>query len=178
MHGSVTDLNIWDRVLNHKEISDWTSCQTETEGNVLNWETARLNVTELNVSQIERNETCYQKKDSTYLAFHHRLDFDATIRFCQNIGGIMAVLDGAQAYQDIKTAVDEVEPEEGFFTGFTDREKAGEWVSATTGAAWPGEELEDCSEEEECDCSVIWKAGSILSITSWSCNNDKVENCT
>ena len=37
MYGSVTDINIWDRILSEKKIDNWINCSVDMDGNVYSW---------------------------------------------------------------------------------------------------------------------------------------------
>ena len=95
MHGAVTDVNIWRGTLTQAQISDWMFCEREETGGdsdlLLGWETAELRITGLHTFQLNRSETCAARSNKTIRAFNHIKDFDETSRFCQNIGGVMAV---------------------------------------------------------------------------------------
>ena len=126
LHGAVTDLNLWDRGLSDQEISDWMTCQAEagSGGNIVSWETAELTVRDLQLGHVERTETCLSRTTTTYLAFNEKKEFGEIVRFCQNIGGEMAVVTGDQSYQQIlRTGVSHRD----FFTGFTDRQLEAEF---------------------------------------------------
>ena len=80
-HGSMTDVNIWDRILSENELSDWMFCIAETGGNVVSWESAQLNITGLNTDLINREETCPGPQNIThFMAFNTKLNFQDSIR--------------------------------------------------------------------------------------------------
>ena len=98
-HGSMTDVNIWDRVLSEQEQSDWIFCKTETSGgNVVSWESAQLNITGLDTEEISREETFPGLENATNLmAFETNLHFLDSSRFCRSLGGQMAVATSKEA---------------------------------------------------------------------------------
>ena len=160
LHGAVTDLNLWDRGLTDQQISDWMSCQAEAEagGNIVSWETAELNIRELSLGHVERTETCLSRTNKNYLVFNERREFGEIVKFCQNIGGQMAVVTEEQSYHQILQSG--VSPGD-FFSGYTDRELEGRWVSVITGSPpppwlpWrPGPEV---GPEYDYDCAIVWE---------------------
>ena len=56
-------------------------CRTETGGNVVSWQSALLNINQLNTDLIDREETCPGSDDITHLmAFNTKLNFQDSIR--------------------------------------------------------------------------------------------------
>ena len=132
LHGAVTDLNLWDRGLTDQQISDWMTCEAEAGGNLVSWETAELKIRDLKLGHVERTETCLSRTNKTYLAFNEKKQFGEILKFCQNIGGEMAVVTGEQSYHHIlSTGVSHGD----FFTGFTDRDVEAEFSTRCRGVA-------------------------------------------
>ena len=93
MHGMVTDLNIWSRVLSSQEISDWSQCRHDQPGDVLRWEEAELNITDLLSLDLDLASICPESagEKQTYFSFNMNKTFQETVRFCETMGGHIAV---------------------------------------------------------------------------------------
>ena len=136
-HGALTDVNLWDSVLTDQEISDWMTCETETSGNVVSWDTAELIITDLISTEVERRKTCLKRKNSIFMAFHQKSNFYETQKLCKDLGGEIGVTEDEEAYRMMTKAVEEVSQDyEYFFSGYTDRNKESNWVNVNTGAGW------------------------------------------
>ena len=54
-HGAVTEVNVWSRVLSDSEVSEWSNCGSVQGGKVVDWATAALNVSGLQVTLIPQS---------------------------------------------------------------------------------------------------------------------------
>ena len=140
-HGEMTDVNVWSRVLSEEEIIKWKKCEAIEAGDVVNWETVKLNLTAgVEIIEEEREKTCWKEETAkTYKAFKSKATFDEMIKLCKNIGGHIAVAEDETALSLIETTFkDNCISDEFFYTGFTDREKDREWVNVNNGQllAW------------------------------------------
>ena len=83
-----------------------------------------------------------------------RKTFAASLQFCREIGGVMAVAEarseGGLPVSEMISAVESRNCEQIFWTGWSDEAEEGEFVSAVSGEplvweSWlPGRSLEDC----------------------------------
>ena len=177
MHGMVTDLNIWSRVLSSQEISDWSQCGHSQPGDVLRWEEAELNITDLLYLDLELASICPETvgERQTYFSYNLNKTFQETVLFCENIGGHIAVAGDNESL----TAMNEVYNSTCtagtgyFYGGYTDQEEEGSWTNVVTGnlLTWDNWDDEapynytnyDCVEIEmdylmfsDFDCSVTY----------------------
>ena len=117
------EVNIWSRVLTPAQVSLWQNCSTALTGDLVDWSQARLRITGLNISQVEREEICSVKsgrREKEYQAYDVGLDFHQTGRFCANLGGSMAVARSAAVLQEVEEELAATCTDwPGFFTGFT-----------------------------------------------------------
>ena len=139
-HGAVTDVNVWSRILSDQEIEDWALCRADIEGKRLNWEKLELVINKVNISELPRNETClsYPKK-LHYIGFNIKKNFDETEKFCQNIGGRLAVTRDQQSLAEISEEFAET-CELGYdwlYSGYVDQEEVGRWSDLLTGETMP-----------------------------------------
>ena len=142
MHGMVTDLNIWSRVLSLQEISDWAQCRHDQPADVLRWEEAELNITDLLYLDMDLDSICLGRagEEQTFFSYDLNKTFEETVKFCETVGGHMAVAGDNESL----TAMNEVYNSTCtggagyFYGGFTDQEEEGRWVNVVTGSllAW------------------------------------------
>ena len=71
----------------------WHHCHLTPQGRVISWETAVLDIKHLNMSHLDRRETCLNtSQDKNHIvAFNLLRSFPEARRLCQNIGGEIAV---------------------------------------------------------------------------------------
>ena len=103
-HGAITDVNVWRRILTEEEVTDWQHCRGEPEGAVITWHTAHLNITDLNIADVDRNETCL-RTGTSYVGYTLKKSFRDTLKFCENLGGKFAVSRDQQSLNEISTVL-------------------------------------------------------------------------
>ena len=54
MHGAIADLNVWSRILSAEEIVDWASCKNLNNGDIIDWNTAAVEVKSLEVIDLQK----------------------------------------------------------------------------------------------------------------------------
>ena len=175
-HGSMTDVNIWDRILSENELSDWMFCIAETGGNVVSWESAQLNITGLNTHFVKREETCPLPQNITHnIVFNQNFNFFESVKLCNKLGGQIAVASDEEAAKLMnQTFAETCEGGTSFFTGYTDSEVEGQWQDVNSGdpltwnnwlAGQPdGGRTEQCSMIAVCDGEIRdWICAS------WTC---------
>ena len=134
-HGAVTDLQVWDRVLEDEGVVRWLDCTpgTDREGNLLTWDTLNLNISGLVTQEIEASEICPKKdKQKEYLHLNFRKGFEDTRKLCKNVGAEIATIDSQETYDNIIKDLDESCTF--IFAGYKYREDSG-WVDVNTGMA-------------------------------------------
>ena len=107
--GSLTDINIWDRIITHEERTNWSKCISDVSGNYLNWTNAEFDHSE-QIKEIEVNKSliCKEQTSSKFIAFNHSLEFEESMSFCSNIGGKFAVSKDNNHINEIEKALMEV----------------------------------------------------------------------
>ena len=96
MHGKMTDVNVWRRVLTDKEIHHWEECKSSEGGDLVNWETARFNLTAGISQTVEDKEKyiCFHKTSGKiYKTIKSEENFDGGVKYCNTIGGDVATAD-------------------------------------------------------------------------------------
>ena len=134
LFGAMTDVNIWNRSFSQAELVQWTRCELQTKGNILNWDTAHWNTVGLNKFEMKKDEVCGTKETKEFLMiFKDEKTFDDTIRHCKAVGGEIAVASNTRAMQEmIEAAKLADECGSGFFSGYTDELEEGVWRDANT----------------------------------------------
>ena len=135
----MTDVNIWDRILSEQELSDWMFCRTETGGNVVSWQSAQLNITGLDTDLMDREETCPGPQNITHvmMVFTRQLNFFDSVKFCQKLGGQMAVATDKETSElMIRSHVEVCPQKKKFFSGFVDSDEKAEWKDVNNWASW------------------------------------------
>ena len=91
-HGAVTDLQVWSRRLSVQETRSWALCRDQQEGDLVSWQEVKLEIKGLNVTRIERRETCLEEPvRGRYVGFDLKMTFFETKKFCENMGGSILV---------------------------------------------------------------------------------------
>ena len=105
-NGAITDVNIWDKILNEKEVSNWSKCIWKGSGNVLDWTKATFQMShKINIMEVQKSELCKATKSATYIAFVDRLQYKESIQFCKNIGGEVAVAKDEHNIEQMKISM-------------------------------------------------------------------------
>ena len=140
MHGAITDVNIWSRVLSPSQISDWSLCTNRTfVGDLVDWNTAELNISKLDVVDVDYdwilNNACSLSSPPTISAFRAQKNIEDTKTFCKNIGGNIAVAKDAETFQLMNKSFSTICEDEKFYSGHKDYDADGQFEEAEGGAA-------------------------------------------
>ncbi len=148
MHGSLTDLNVWDFMLEEEEVVNWTRCggdqgeniinwrrgNLDSEKNVLTWNNSSLSLIKLETTTMLMDDICPNNspelKEKKVKTFEISRDYQGNIDFCHNIGGQLAVARDNQTLTEILSSMAEIGQERCrnfFFIGFSDEEVEDTW---------------------------------------------------
>ena len=72
----------------------------EEVGDILDWQTAQLNITRLETKQGSEREGCYQEQQTNFVSFKPPQDYDDSLQFCENIGAVIAVASSTAVFDD------------------------------------------------------------------------------
>ena len=101
--GSVTDINIWGHSFGTKEIHEWSNCFNVTPGDVLSWERAKFKFHgDIQTWEIGKDEVCLKKNSRKFMAFNEKMNFIESVKFCEKIGGEIAVAEDFETLQIIQ----------------------------------------------------------------------------
>ena len=168
--GSVTDVNLWDRVLTQQEMWDWQTCESQETGGepLIRWKTAELSVRGLTEREIERSQTCHRSIGRRYLAFNTEKNFKDTVKFCASVGGKMAVVEDRETYQLINQTFSLLGHGLGqtrFYSGHH-RNPSGRWVDVHTGSEMMFGDWNKGQPQSIGDCSEYEARPGLLSTTN------------
>ena len=104
--GSVTDINIWGRTFGSEEMQAWSDCSNVTSGDFLSWENAKFKFHgEIQSIEIAKDEVCFNTNTNKYMAFDEKMNFIESAKFCEKIGGEIAVAEDLETLQIIQEAL-------------------------------------------------------------------------
>ena len=104
--GSVTDMNIWGHSFGTKEIQEWSDCFNVTPGDFLSWEKAKFKFHgEIQTKEIDHDEVCLKKNSKKHIAFNEKMNFIESVKFCEKIGGQIAVAENFKTLQIIQDSL-------------------------------------------------------------------------
>ena len=91
MYGSVTDGHVFGRTLEDEEMKDITSCKSDLQGDILNWQGHNWNLkSPCNTSEMEvfdyEVDVCSQSQHGLVLV-PHKLNFEESLHACAKISG-------------------------------------------------------------------------------------------
>ena len=133
VHGAVTDVNVFSRILSEEEVGDWARCGGQP-GDILDWRTAQLNITKLETKEGNERVGCYQEEPTNFVSFKPPRDYKEILQFCENIGAVIAVASNTTVFDEMFQANKEVCPSKPFYLGYTDRRKEGTFIDSVSGA--------------------------------------------
>ena len=82
--GEISDINMWNRSFTLNEMSDWTDCNMNDVGIIIDWANTELDSHGLHEVFVERAKMCEKKSEGLILVADRRFDFNSTIHFCEN----------------------------------------------------------------------------------------------
>ena len=135
MHGSVTDVQVWSRVLSGEEMAGWYHCNTTITGDIIDWATVQWATLHLNTVEMDKTSICMRDAgDPVFKAFNTKKNFAETLHFCETIQGKIALAEDRQTYKAMnETFLEVCTTSKDFFTGFTDQRADERWEDPNTG---------------------------------------------
>ena len=129
-------------VLSECDSVTWSSvihsaCREVRGEKVVDWDTAALNVTDLQVEEVERGEICSAiTRTDQLMAFDESKTFDEIRKFCSSVGGQFAVARDNSSFWEISEIFNQTCSKyelSFFYSGYSDREQHGTWRDVNTG---------------------------------------------
>ena len=93
--GEITDLNIWKKTLSMEDMHKWGNCNFGS-GNLVNWNEARFKLNNIEVTEVDKDQICQIKNRHMVIPFSKKMNFNETIKFCQEMGGQVAVAEDSK----------------------------------------------------------------------------------
>ena len=95
-------------MLTDDEIHHWEECKSDQTvgGDIVNWETARFNITAGISQTVEDKEKyiCFHKTSGKiYKTIKSKENFDGTVKYCNTIGADVATAEDAKSLKEINT---------------------------------------------------------------------------
>ena len=138
MHGAITDINIWSSLLSPQQISDWSLCRVRSlGGDHVDWRNVRLKILLREVYYVDYDEfldeTCFPPTTQTISAFKAEKGLEDSRKFCENIGGSIAIARDLEMFLVMNETFSDVCEEDMFYSGHTDYDNDGRWEEAGGG---------------------------------------------
>ena len=136
LHGAVTDLAVWDRILNNTELTAWERCEEvgPGPGNIVSWDSVELTLRNIAESTVSRSELCEAATARENIqAFSNKNDFDGSQRFCQSMGAKIAVAEDGGSFNLMKRTQSKVCDAGWFYAGYTEVGGENQWRDVNTG---------------------------------------------
>ena len=129
--GSITDVQIWDKVLTASEIQKWSTCQYPAGGNFVDWSKAKFNITgDIKAEQVAKDQLCKSEETKKIISFSHLSEFVESVKFCKIIGGEISVADTWSHKLEMDQALGQGCPDM-YYSGFT-KDNNDQWVNVNT----------------------------------------------
>ena len=103
MEASVTDVNIWSRVLDLDQIRSWSECTNLDGGDFIDWATSDVVSEGVTVEEMKKTDICDEKR-IIFMAFGNKLNFPQTVQFCRRLDGEVATTEDSNSAAEIKEA--------------------------------------------------------------------------
>ena len=88
--GDISELNIWDRVLDEADISGMAKCKYEKRGNIVTWIASKFILSQVKTTNIsDLTQFCINKRE--YVMLPGLLTLNTAIKKCSSLGGAIAV---------------------------------------------------------------------------------------
>ena len=141
LHGAVTDLAVWDRILTTTEMTAWARCEKggPGSGNVVSWDQVELRLSNITESTINKTELCRAATAKENIqAFTNKNDFYGSQRFCKSLAAKMAVAEDEGSLKMMNRTQAKVCGEGWFYAGYTEVDGEDKWMDVNTGQplAW------------------------------------------
>ena len=124
-YGEITDVNIWNRVLNSQDIAEWTYCRESFKGNVMNWDDiSKIQFVHLELKNIDMKDICNSSSAKDVNVYKNSVETaQDTIKFCNTIGATVAIAKTADDLKNMYSLYESIILEANhsdfwFFTGY------------------------------------------------------------
>ena len=118
-YGSMTDINVWDRYFNLKDIEDFHYCQEIKHKKILDWTSAEVNVQGYVLKEDRIEMICEKKEDKIVIGNLKGKSFDKSISFCDKAFNSRIAVLNHESMRAITEEVASLKIATWIFTGYT-----------------------------------------------------------
>ena len=104
--GQITDFNIWSKVLTDEEMMEWTKCNKNMNGDILNWKAATWTIT--NMVEYELNDVTKlcKRQDFELVRMPNLWSQSRAINVCRRFKGSLKVIRNEEEQAQILSLMD------------------------------------------------------------------------
>ena len=88
--GDISELNVWDRVLDDVEITELANCKHIKRGNIVIWDSSKFHINTVKTTNISASDL-FCIDDRQYLILSNRMTFEKATKHCTSLGGRISV---------------------------------------------------------------------------------------
>lgn len=143
--GSVTQFNVWGKVLSEEDIKSMADCSTNLVGDLIPWDENAWNLRNSTVYYTSLQSLC-SKKSSSETQLFHGMSYGEGVYLCEGLGGSMYI---PETFMDVSSMVANLRIENKlcsvYWIGVWDVDEEGVWISHVNGSLyndlpWAGDE--------------------------------------
>ena len=87
LSGTLSMINVWDRIITDEEVIAMSNCSSELFGNVFNWNEASWELSNVERVQMDTREFCEDFPDKNYFMLPERRSLESGYEVCKKMGG-------------------------------------------------------------------------------------------
>ena len=131
--GEVTDVNIWNKTLTDDDVKKFSNCHSGS-GNLVSWDKARINLNSVEVIKFNEADICKIKDQRKFISFAPKMNFNESVKFCQKLGGKIAVADNSENLNMMVEAFHQIDCKSlCFYNIYSGYWNSGGWKNANNG---------------------------------------------
>ena len=105
--GQITDFNIWSKVLLNEEMVEWTKCNKNMNGDILNWNIATWTITNMvEYDFVDVTKLC-KRQDFELVRMPNLWSQSRAINVCRRFKGSLNVISNEYEQEQILSLMDE-----------------------------------------------------------------------
>ena len=128
--GSLSQFNMWSRILTPVEILDSSKCLVNLKGDIIQWKLKKSDLVNANLETVELSELCYKPESSNSIHIFPNMIYSEATYLCHGIGGEIMT---PSTYSEVLTYFEMGEKEavdcSYYWVGINDINEEGVWKS-------------------------------------------------
>ena len=104
--GDISELNIWDKILEEEEISSMANCTYLHRGNIVMWDKTKLDVSLVKILDIEES-SMFCKQDNLHVIFPKKVTLKYGGKICSQFGGKISVPHSEEENEAVRTILNQ-----------------------------------------------------------------------